>query len=134
MVVSQYGIFVTEDTLPLVTRLNIDVDKVFIINVSTQSVIELLSFVNSKKIKFFTTKELQILLLILQSKTLSKNYKFFENKSKTIAKKKSNKIYCQWCGSELVLRIPKQGGNIGKEFYGCSTYPKCEYSERIIRC
>ena len=82
MVVSQYGIFVTEDTLPLVTRLNIDVDKVFIINVSTQSVIELLSFVNSKKIKFFTTKELQILLLILQSKTLSKNYKFFENKSK----------------------------------------------------
>lgn len=34
---------------------------------------------------------------------------------------------CPRCGSKLVLRTAKKGANAGKQFYGCSSYPKCRY-------
>jgi len=33
---------------------------------------------------------------------------------------------CPKCGSEMVLRTAKQGARKGKQFYGCSKYPKCQ--------
>lgn len=33
--------------------------------------------------------------------------------------------HCPKCGSEMVLRTAKQGEYKGKEFWGCSKYPKC---------
>ncbi len=36
-------------------------------------------------------------------------------------------LKCPKCGAALVLREAKKGGNIGKEFYGCSNFPKCRY-------
>lgn len=36
---------------------------------------------------------------------------------------------CPRCGQKLVLRVAKKGKNAGNEFYGCSTYPKCRYTE-----
>jgi hypothetical protein len=32
---------------------------------------------------------------------------------------------CPKCGSEMVLRIAKQGANQGQSFWGCSNYPRC---------
>lgn len=32
---------------------------------------------------------------------------------------------CPRCGSAMVLREVKKGGNVGKSFWGCSQYPKC---------
>ena len=34
---------------------------------------------------------------------------------------------CPKCGSPLVLRTAKKGTNTGKQFYGCSGFPKCRY-------
>lgn len=34
---------------------------------------------------------------------------------------------CPKCGAKLVLRTAKKGANEGKQFYGCSNYPKCQY-------
>ncbi|HKM03142.1 MAG TPA: NERD domain-containing protein [Lachnospiraceae bacterium] len=34
---------------------------------------------------------------------------------------------CPKCGAQLVLRTAKKGINAGKQFYGCSNYPKCRY-------
>ncbi len=34
---------------------------------------------------------------------------------------------CPKCGGDLVLRTAKKGENIGKQFYGCSAFPKCRY-------
>ncbi len=33
---------------------------------------------------------------------------------------------CPKCGSKMVIRIAKQGKNVGNRFWGCSTYPKCK--------
>lgn len=34
---------------------------------------------------------------------------------------------CPNCGRELVLRTAKRGQNEGKQFYGCSGFPKCRF-------
>ncbi|HDM8215202.1 TPA: NERD domain-containing protein [Vibrio harveyi] len=38
---------------------------------------------------------------------------------------KASSNQCPRCGSEMVLRETKRGENIGKQFWGCSTFPKC---------
>lgn len=38
---------------------------------------------------------------------------------------------CPKCGSELVLRIAKRGDSLGKQFYGCSNYPRCRFSRNL---
>lgn len=36
---------------------------------------------------------------------------------------------CPCCGKKLVLRTAKKGANAGKQFWGCSGFPKCRYAE-----
>lgn len=38
---------------------------------------------------------------------------------------------CPRCGSPLALRTTKKGANVGKQFYGCSRFPKCRYTEQL---
>ena len=38
---------------------------------------------------------------------------------------------CPRCGRRLVLRTARKGGHAGEQFYGCSGFPKCRYSESI---
>ncbi len=40
-------------------------------------------------------------------------------------------LVCPQCGSPLVLRTAKKGNNAGKQFYGCSTFPKCRYTKEL---
>jgi restriction system protein len=39
-----------------------------------------------------------------------------------------NTATCARCGSPMVLRIARSGGNTGNQFYGCSRYPSCRYA------
>ena len=38
---------------------------------------------------------------------------------------------CPKCGSDMILRKAKRGANIGKEFWGCSGYPKCRLVQNV---
>ena len=40
-------------------------------------------------------------------------------------------LVCPWCGKDLVLRTAKKGTNVGKQFYGCSGFPKCRYVKNV---
>ncbi|ELB2199994.1 NERD domain-containing protein [Vibrio parahaemolyticus] len=44
---------------------------------------------------------------------------------KEVVASKVSSNQCPRCGSEMVLRETKRGENIGKQFWGCSTFPKC---------
>ncbi|HCE2128578.1 nuclease-related domain-containing protein [Vibrio parahaemolyticus] len=44
---------------------------------------------------------------------------------KEVVTSKASSNQCPRCGSEMVLRETKRGENIGKQFWGCSTFPKC---------
>lgn len=41
------------------------------------------------------------------------------------------KLICPRCGAELVLRTAKRGQSAGKQFYGCSAFPKCRFVMNI---
>ena len=56
----------------------------------------------------------------------------FYNNTHQIEPQYSNSVpTCQWCGSPLVVRTVKEGYNAGKQFYGCSNYPKCKYTQNL---
>ena len=38
---------------------------------------------------------------------------------------------CPRCGGRLVLRTAKKGERAGKEFWGCSNYPRCRFVENV---
>lgn len=38
---------------------------------------------------------------------------------------------CPSCGSQLIVRVAKRGRNAGKEFIGCSSFPKCKFTKPI---
>lgn len=38
---------------------------------------------------------------------------------------------CPKCGGGLVTRVARRGSNSGKQFTGCSGYPKCKYTQNI---
>ena len=40
-------------------------------------------------------------------------------------------ISCPKCGAPLVMRVAKKGENAGRNFYGCSSFPKCRYIQNI---
>lgn len=39
---------------------------------------------------------------------------------------------CPRCGGKLVTRVAAKGKNQGKNFLGCSNYPKCRYIENLL--
>ncbi len=43
----------------------------------------------------------------------------------------TNVVMCSKCGAKLILRTAKKGKNVGKQFYGCSSFPKCRYTKEI---
>ena len=43
---------------------------------------------------------------------------------------KTSKI-CPRCGASLILRTARKGTYAGKQFYGCSAFPKCRYIQNI---
>ena len=40
-------------------------------------------------------------------------------------------IKCPKCGKQLVLRTARRGANAGRQFYGCSNFPKCRFIMNI---
>jgi len=44
----------------------------------------------------------------------------------------TNNPQCPRCGSPMVLRTARRGANAGEQFWGCSTYPKCQGTRPAI--
>lgn len=44
---------------------------------------------------------------------------------------KQRLLSCPKCNGNLILRTATRGANAGKQFYGCSNYPKCKYIRNI---
>lgn len=49
-----------------------------------------------------------------------------QNAANTAAEPAAPKV-CPRCGASLVLREVSKGPNLGRKFYGCSSFPKCRY-------
>lgn len=47
------------------------------------------------------------------------------------ASQTSSVLKCTICGGDLVTRTAKKGANTGKQFLGCSSFPKCRYTRDV---
>ncbi|WP_339724804.1 topoisomerase DNA-binding C4 zinc finger domain-containing protein [uncultured Paraglaciecola sp.] len=45
--------------------------------------------------------------------------------------KPKNTTTCPKCASPMVKRVAKKGANLGNEFLGCSSFPKCRHIEQL---
>jgi len=46
----------------------------------------------------------------------------------TLAILRDTRKFCAKCESEMVLRTARRGSGAGKQFWGCSTYPRCRFT------
>lgn len=44
---------------------------------------------------------------------------------------KETKEFCRLCGSEMVVRTAHKGARAGKQFWGCTAFPKCNGGKNI---
>lgn len=58
--------------------------------------------------------------------------KFFIREKEVKQNLKTVESLCPKCGKELIIRVAGKGENKGNKFYGCSNFPKCRYTEKII--
>lgn len=59
------------------------------------------------------------------------NRRQYNNTQNQFQQYSSSAPRCQRCGSPLVVRTVKEGYNAGKQFYGCSQYPQCKYTQNL---
>lgn len=55
--------------------------------------------------------------------------------TESIKKEDTNQqiLRCPKCNGNLILRTATRGANAGKQFYGCSNYPRCKYIQNILK-
>jgi restriction system protein len=76
---------------------------------------------NKSKVTLIDREQL-IDLILLMNPSIKKQILH----EKTISNPESPALRCNRCGSPMVLRTGKRG-----QFYGCSNYPKCRYTENV---
>lgn len=47
----------------------------------------------------------------------------------SLEERHSTDYYCPRCGGELKVKLARKGINKGNEFWGCSNFPSCKYTE-----
>lgn len=55
-----------------------------------------------------------------------------EKKAAYRAEKPSVPVQHFKCGLDMVLRTAAKGANAGKQFYGCSDFPRCYNREKFL--
>lgn len=92
-------------------------------------------YIKSKTEKIISQEEVEKIVSMIESGRLSRTLKTHREHVqhvKSIVNEKQNQLSCPKCGNELVLRVARQGVNKGNEFYGCSNYPKCRHTKKVI--
>lgn len=99
-------------------------------------------YIKSKKTALLSDDEVTSVLEQIQSGRLTPSFKtnraHVKHVKELVAEKEgtkegvsvspdlnTNTNACPKCGSEMVMRETKKGNNVGKQFWGCSTFPKC---------
>lgn len=88
-------------------------------------------FIKSKKEVVLSREEVEKIISQIKNGRLTpslKTHREHVQHVNNIVNEKKNSRICPQCGSPLVLREVKKGQNAGKQFWGCSRFPKCRGS------
>jgi len=104
----------------------------------------LLSFIKSHQTVAFTQREMWRIVEEIEDAQLAKGFKMNREhvqnlkaraehtpRRPTVKREFKKNLYCPRCGNELIARTARRGDNIGSEFYGCSSYPRCKFTRNI---
>lgn len=87
-----------------------------------------IEYIKSKTEIAFNADEVASVIEQIESGRLERSFKTNRQHVKHVRKiieEKSDTKSCSKCGAEMVLRKATKGKNVGNEFWGCSTFPKC---------
>ncbi|WP_081987141.1 nuclease-related domain-containing protein [Methylotenera sp. G11] len=86
-----------------------------------------ISYIKSKKVPILSLTEVQNILRIIQTERLSPSFNTHREHVNNLQARfnTASPRLCPKCGSKMVLRTTKAGENAGKQFWGCSQFPKC---------
>jgi len=87
------------------------------------------SFIKSKTALLFSEAEVGHIVDAVQRGRLPATWKTHREHVASLRERHGSNV-CPKCGSELVERVAKTGGNAGKSFLGCSGFPKCRYTRQ----
>lgn len=85
-------------------------------------------YIQSKTEQVLSPKQVLEITQTIENGRLARTFKNHRDHVKhvqSIVAENQSKQRCPKCGSEMVLRETKKGENKGKQFWGCSTFPKC---------
>jgi len=87
-----------------------------------------IEYIKSKTDIVFNEPEIANAIEQIESDRLERSHKTNRQHIKhvrEIIEEKPDAKSCLKCGSDMVLRKATKGKNVGSEFWGCSTFPKC---------
>jgi restriction system protein len=85
-------------------------------------------YIKSKSELLITPKEKQQIIAAIENGRLTATYSTHREHVKhvkDIVVQKETLNLCPNCGNEMVLRETKKGDNRGRQFWGCSNFPRC---------
>lgn len=88
-----------------------------------------INYIKSKNIIVLSENRVAEAIRIIESGRFERSFKTHGEHVKhvkEIIKKKQNEKICPRCGNHMILRTAKKGANSGKQFWGCSQFPKCK--------
>ena len=105
----------------------------------------LLKFIKSHQTVLFTPREIWRLVEEIEDAQLAKGFKTNREHVENLKSKRSvsspntknnkpksiDSLICPRCGNDLILRTARRGKNIGNQFYGFKSYPRCKYTRNI---
>jgi len=91
-----------------------------------------ISYIKSKKEIFFTDEELENIINAIKEAQLKPSIMTeIQHVNNLKQAHSASPTACPKCGAQLVRRVAKKGRYKGKEFLGCSNYPRCKYIHNI---
>ena len=87
-----------------------------------------IKYIRSKTDPVISDAQVSTIVQKIENGRLSRSLKTHAGHTKHVkqlAKNKKSNPRCPRCNSPMVLREAKRGQNIGKQFWGCSQFPKC---------
>ncbi|WP_417666943.1 NERD domain-containing protein [Pseudidiomarina sp.] len=94
-----------------------------------------INFIQAKKMPVLSTEEVRAIRDKIESNALTRSIqtsRAHRQHVKEIIEQKTNKsnsadegVQCPKCGAQMVKRLVKRGEHQGRQFWGCSAFPKC---------
>ncbi|HET7922613.1 MAG TPA: topoisomerase DNA-binding C4 zinc finger domain-containing protein [Gammaproteobacteria bacterium] len=93
-----------------------------------------IAHIKSFRREVFTEEQVGDFVDAILRKQLSKEHILSESHIRRIRRRSDPNAlrFCPKCGSKLVVRTAKRGSKISHQFWACSAYPKCTFTQSII--